>query len=65
MSFMSFMQAKDYTYKITNDDKVDGFYVSYKPITLQCISFMLIKMKFIHCHTCVMFLIKSMSIWND
>ena len=39
----------------------DGYYVAYKQITLSCILFMLIEMKFIHCHSCVMFAMKSMS----
>ena len=43
----------------------DGYYVTYKPITLLCISFMFIKIKFIHCHSCVIFSMKSMSICND
>ena len=43
----------------------DGYYVAYKPITLSCISFMFIKMKFIHCHSCLMFVAKSMSMCND
>ena len=43
----------------------DGYYVAYKPITLSRILFMLIEMKFTHCHSCVMFAIKSMSICND
>ena len=46
-------------------DMNDGYYVSYKAITLSCISFMFIKIKFIHCHSCVMFVMKSMSICND
>ena len=33
---------------------VDVYYVAYKPITLSCILFMFIEMKFIHCHSCVM-----------
>ena len=33
--------------------------MAYKPITLPCISFMFIEMKFIHCHSCVMFAMKS------
>ena len=37
----------------------------YKPITLPYILFMLIEMKFIHRHSCVMFTIKSMSICNN
>ena len=43
----------------------DGYYVAYKPITLSCILFMFIEMKFIHCHSCVMFAMKSMSMCND
>ena len=45
--------------------QLDGYYVAYKPITLSCILFMFIEMKFIHCHSCVMFAMKSMSICND
>ena len=41
----------------------DGYYVAYKPITLSCILF--IEMKFIHCHSCVMFAMKSMSMCNE
>ena len=33
----------------------------YKPIILSYILFMFIEMKFSHCHSCVMFAIKSMS----
>ena len=40
-------------------------YVAYKPITLSCILFMFIKMIFIHCHSCVMFAMKYMSMCND
>ena len=43
----------------------DGYYVAYMPITLPCISFMFIEIKFIHCHSCVMLAMKSMSICND
>ena len=43
----------------------DGYYVAYKPITLSCILFMFIEMKFIHCHSCVIFAMKSMSMCND
>ena len=39
--------------------------MTYKPIILLCISFMIIEMKFIHCHYCVMFAMKSMSIYYD
>ena len=38
--------------------------MAYKLITLLYISFMFIEMKFIHCHSCVMFAMKSMSICN-
>ena len=44
---------------------VDGYYVAYKPITLSCIFFMFIEMKFIHCHSGVMFSMKSISMCND
>ena len=43
----------------------DGYYVAYKPITLSCILFMFIEMKFIHYHSCVMFVMKFVSICND
>ena len=43
---------------------IDGYYVAYKPITLSCIFFMFIKMKFIHCHSFVMFPMKFMSMCN-
>ena len=46
-------------------DTVDGYYVAYKPITLPCISFMLIEMEFSNCYSCAMFVINSMSICND
>ena len=36
-----------------------------EPITLLCIFFMFIEMKFIHCHSCVMFAMKSRSMCND
>ena len=42
-----------------------GYYVAYKPITLPCTFFLFIEMKFIHCHSCVMFVMKSFSILND
>ena len=47
------------------DRNIHGYYVAYKPITLSCILFMFIEMKFIHCHSCVMFAMKSMSMCND
>ena len=43
----------------------DGYNMAYKPITLSCNLFMLIEMKFIHRHSCVMFVMKSMSMYND
>ena len=43
----------------------DVYYVASKPITLSFIFFVFIEMKFIHCHYCVMFAMKSMSICND
>ena len=46
-------------------DDIDGYYVAYKPITLSSILFMFVEMKFIHCHSCVMFAMKSMSMCND
>ena len=39
--------------------------MAYKPITLSCILFKFIEKEFIHCHSCVMFAMKSMSICND
>ena len=46
-------------------DAYDGYNVTYKPITLSCILFMFIEMKFIHCHSCVMFAMKFMSMYNE
>ena len=43
----------------------DGYYVAYKLITLSCILFMFIEMKFIHYHSCVIFVMMSMNICND
>ena len=39
--------------------------MAYKPITLSCILFMFNEIKFIHCHSCVMSAMKSMSMCND
>ena len=39
--------------------------MAYKIIILLCISFMLIEMKFIFCHSCVMLVMKFVSICND
>ena len=36
-----------------------------KPIILSCILFMFIEIKFIHCHSSVMFVINSINICND
>ena len=44
---------------------LDGYYVAYKPITLSYILFLFIEMILIHCHSCVMFAMKSMSMCND
>ena len=57
------LTKKDFSY--TKSDQSDGYYVAYKPITLSCFLFMFIEMKFIHCHSCVMFVMKSMSMCND
>ena len=46
-------------------EETAGYDVAYKPITLSCIFFMFIEMKFIHCHSCVIFAMKSMSMCND
>ena len=46
-------------------DNFDEYYVAYKPITLSCILLMFIEMKFIHCHSCVMFAMNSMSMCNE
>ena len=39
--------------------------MAYKLVTLSCILFMFIEVKFIHCHSYVMFAMKFMSICND
>ena len=39
--------------------------MAYAPITLPCVLFMFIKIKFIYCHSCVMFVIKYISIYNN
>ena len=43
---------------------IDGYYMAYNPITLPCMSFILIEMKFICSHSYVTFAMKSMSICN-
>ena len=37
----------------------------YKLTTLLCVSFIFIEIKFIDCHSCVMFVMKSMNICDD
>ena len=54
-----------YESNISQIVEVGGYYVAYKPITPPCILFMFIEMKFIHCHSCVMFAMRSMSMCND
>ena len=43
----------------------DEYHVAYESIIVLCILFELIKIKLLDCHSSVMFLIKSMSIYND
>ena len=43
----------------------DVYYVAYKPITLPFLSFIFIEMKFSYCHSCVIFVMKYISICND
>ena len=43
----------------------DGYHEAYEIITFLYISFIFIKIKFIHFHSCVMFIMKSMNICND
>ena len=60
------MDASGYRHNYKGfNEKTYGYYAAYKPIILLCISFLFIEMKFIHCHSCVMFVMKSMSICND
>ena len=51
--------------KIVFEVDGEGYYVAYQPITLSSILFMFIEMKFIHYHSCVMFVMMSMSMCND
>ena len=48
-----------------DDEDDDGYYVGNKPITLSCILFMFIEIKFIHFHSYIMFAMKSISMCND
>ena len=57
------VMAQYISFRVQLYEEIDGYYVAYKPITLSCILF--IEMKFIHCHSCVMFAMKSMSMCND
>ena len=57
--------GRDVTTRGSAGEGPDGYYVAYKPITLSSILFMFVEMKFIHCHSCVMFAMKSMSRCND
>ena len=43
----------------------DKYYATYKSITFPGILFMFIEMKFIYFQSCVMFTMKSISIYND
>ena len=43
----------------------EEYHVTYESITVLCILFELIEIKLLDCHSSVMFLIKSMSIYND
>ena len=43
----------------------DGYYMGYKPITLSCIFFMFIEIKFIDWHSRVMFAMKFIRICNN
>ena len=52
-------------HKIVSSVGADGYYLAYKPITLPCILFIFIEMKFIHRYSCVMFAMKLMNICHD
>ena len=55
-----------YALKCTNNHVVfDGYYVANKLIILSFILFIFVEMKFINFHSCVMFAVKSMSMYND
>ena len=43
----------------------DRYHVAYELITLPCILFMFNKTKFINCHSCGMFAMKSINIFID
>ena len=61
------LKSERIAYVLEGDGLVEpnGYYVAYKPITFSCILFTLIEMIFIHCYSCVMFAMKSMSMCND
>ena len=67
LNYIKIIALFDPTHMINMVDHVaiDGYYVAYKPITRLSILFMFVEMKFIHCHSCVMFAMKSMSMCND
>ena len=58
-------RPKKIKWQALRDDSIEGYYVAYKPITLSCIFFLFIEIKFIHCYSCVMFAMKSMSMCNE
>ena len=58
-------EIKNRSICISIGGEIDGYYVAYKPITIPCISFMFIEIKFIHYHSYVMFAMKSINICND
>ena len=47
------------------NEGIDGYYVTYKPIKLICISFMFIEIKKFLYHSCVMFSMKFINICID
>ena len=61
----SWTRGWSWSVEVNSHGDGDRYYVAYKPITLSCILFMFIKMIFIHCHSCVIFAMKSMSMCND
>ena len=65
ITFEDFVQYLIFDILVSLNKRTDGYYVAYKPISLPCISFIFIEMKFIHCYSCMMFVIKYVSICND
>ena len=64
-STLQFELYNDYGWSCGYRVQDDRYYVAYKPITLLCLSFMYIEMKFIHYQSYVMFKMKYVSICND